>query len=101
MSDETYGLVCSFDGLFRDDPEGRIDGAFVLGVEFGRVTAALEGQSEYEATVHAENQEAFRRWATALRFDLEMGPTEPPTQGWCVAKFRRQPARRSHLSLVK
>lgn len=100
MSDETYGLICSFDGLFKDDPTGRIDGAFVLGVEFGRVTAALEGRAEHEATIHAENQEVFRRWAEALSYDLEMRSTEPPTEGWAVAKFRRLPPRR-RFSVVR
>lgn len=99
MTDEGYGLLCSFDGLFNDDPSRRIEGAFVLGVEFGGVWAALKGRAEYEVTFHAENNEAFRRMATALGFDFEASPTEPPTEGWNVAKFRRRPPR-SHLRIV-
>ncbi len=93
MTDVEHGLLCSFSGLFPSDPDGRIDEAFVLGVEFGMVWAALKGQTEYEKIVHAENQEAFRRAANALDFDLEMEPTKPPTQGWVVARFKRREAR--------
>ena len=94
-----YRLLCSFEGLFANDPDGRIDAAFVLGVEFGRVTAALAGKAELEVTAHAENQEAFRRWASATGYEVEAGPTTPPTSGWAMVKFRLKPPR-SHLRVV-
>jgi hypothetical protein len=73
----SYGLLVSF----PDQSE-----TFVLGFEAGQCWQRLEAGNADDVTMHAANQEVFRRIARNYAYDVEF---EPASEGWSVARFSR------------
>ena len=64
------------------------DDAFVLGWEFGLVSAQIERGEPFERLVHWENQERIQRSCDDAGRSVEFKATEPPTEGWLVASVK-------------
>lgn len=78
-------LIVSFANYFNTEVEER---AFVLGYEFGRIADDAEHKRLAAVyTVRTDNIGLLRRLAASYGLTMEVGETEPPTEGWQVVRF--------------
>lgn len=84
MPDDSYGLIVSFANYFPTMPEER---AFVLGVEWGMIDAALKRGDHGPHVVRVENVPLLDRLATSQKLMMEVAECDPVTEGWQLVRF--------------
>lgn len=84
MADENYALVVSFANYFPTMPE---EVAFVLGVEWGMISAAIKAGDMGPHLAHTENVPLLKRLAASQNLLMEIAECEPITEGWQVVRF--------------
>jgi hypothetical protein len=93
MTDDTeqqsWGLVLSFTGLNYGETT---EHAFVYGFEVGGIYERMKSgrEAEIETTVHAINEEIYRRAAAAEGWGIEIKPSG--TDGWSELKLTKKRA---------